>query len=413
MKSPLLHKILASGLAGLLATLVACGGSGGIGSGGTGQPMSLNSGSGTVTGFGSIILDGEEYQDDGVTPVTELSWGQLTATTPALGQSAEAAFEVDGTTLRLQALRLDAAVAGPVDSINVGAQTLTVLGQTVVVNASSNAGPVTVFDGASGLAEVNAGNHVEVHGLPRWNSGTSRYEVLATRIEVLDAPLSSFRVSGVVQGMQPGSTAFTFTLGDLTVNYAGAPVLPSTSLLQNGRRVIVWTNEAPVSGQLTAAGIRVIVRESAVAAEGQSRLAGTASRLDTAAKTFDLAGVLVDYASAIVTPASRTITDGAYVHVRGRYADDGRFVAAHVKLRRPGQDDDPGQVQLEGTISNYDSDASFVVRGTEVNADGVSPRPGCGAQELDDGRYVSIVGEVQAGPEGSVVRATSLSCVTR
>lgn len=412
MKSSLFHKLLVSALAVLLATLAACGGSGGIGSGGTGQPMSVSSGSGTVTGFGSLILDGEVYQDDGVTPLTELTWGQLTATTPALGQFAEAAFTVDGSALRLQAVRLDAAVAGPVDSVDAGvAQRLVVLGQTVVVNSSADAGPVTVFDGVGGLAGLSAGQPVEVHGVPRWNSGASRYDVQATRIKLLDAPPASLRISGIVQGLAPGSTAFTFTLGGLTVNYAAAPVLPSAPLLKNGQRVIVWANQAPAGGQLTAAGIRVIVRESPAGSDGQSRLGGTVSRLDATAKTFDLAGVTVDYGAAQVTPANQTLADGKYVHVRGRHADDGRFVAAHVKLRRPGQDGDAGQVRLEGPITDYVGDASFKVRGTAVDADGVSPRPGCGAQGLANGRHVSVVGEVQAGPSGSVVRATSLSCI--
>jgi hypothetical protein len=410
MTSTHFYKLLAVCLGTLLAALTACGGGGGVGSGGTGQAMSA--GSGTVTGFASVIVDGEEYEDDGVTPMTELTWGQLTATTARLGQFAEIGFDLDGSVLRARSIRLDAAVAGPVDSVDAGAQSLQVLGQTVVVNTSSAAGPVTVFAGVGGLSDLAAGDLVEVHGVPRWNAQTSRYDVQAGRIEKLTAALPSYRVSGTVQDLQTGASGSTFTLGGLTIDAGAASVLPSGQALENGRRVIVWATAAPVGGALQAAGIRVIVREQG-SSNAPSRLGGVVGRLDAAAKTFDVAGVTVTYDGAQVTPPVRPLEDGAYVLMRGRYADDGRFVADHVKLRRPTQDDDDREVRLEGAISDYTSDASFLVRGTEVDASGVNARPGCGSQPLANGRLVEVEGEIRAGgSSGSVVQATKLSCAT-
>nr|WP_259371946.1 DUF5666 domain-containing protein [Caldimonas mangrovi] len=344
--------------------------------------------------------------------MTELTWGQLTATTARLGHFAEIGFDRDGSVLRARSIRLDAAVAGPVDSVDADAQTLQALGLTVVVNTSPATGPVTVFAGVSGLSDLAAGDLVEVHGVPRWNAQTSRYDVQAGRIEKLTAALSAYRLSGVVQGLQTGASGPTFTLGGLTIDAAGASVLPSGQALENGRRVIVWTAAAPVSGSLQATGIRVIVREEG-SSSAPARLGGVVGRLDTGAKTFDVAGVTVTYDGAQVTPPVRPLENGAYVLVRGRYADDGSFVADHVKLRRPSQDDDDLEVRLEGAISDYASDASFLVRGIEVDASGVNARPGCGSQPLANGRRVEVEGEIRAGgSSGSVVRATKLSCVT-
>lgn len=407
MKSSPLHSFLAAGLAVLLAALGACGGSGGVGSGGTGQPMST--GSGTVTGFASVIVDGVEYEDEGVTPMAELVWGQPAATTVKLGQFAEIDFDQEGFVLQARSIRVDAAVAGPVDSVDVEGRSLQVLGQRVVVNENSSEGPITVFEDVAGLAGLQPGDAAEVHGVPRWNAATSRYDVQATRIEKLSALPASFRLSGTVQDLQPGSTAFTFTLGGLTVDYGDALILPSAQVLENGRRVVVWTSQVPVAGRLEASGIRVIVRQEG-GSDAPARLGGTVGRLDTAAETFDLAGVLVHYDNALVTPPNRSLANGSYVQVRGRYAGDGSFVADHVKLRRPADDEDDREVRLEGTISAYASDASFRVRGTEVDASGVDERPGCGAEPLRNGRHVAIEGEIRPGDGGSVVQATKLAC---
>ncbi len=79
-------------------------------------------------------------------------------------------------------VRLDGAVSGPVTA--VGATTLTVLGQTVAVNANGLAGPITQFgNGYTQIGDIGVGDAVEIHGV-LVRQGTAAV-VQATRIDKL------------------------------------------------------------------------------------------------------------------------------------------------------------------------------------------------------------------------------------
>src|SRR5205814_5225808 len=100
-------------------------------------------------------------------------------------------------------------IKGAVQAVDATAGTLTVIGQTVKVDAA------TVFEGfPNGLASVHAGNLVEVFAF----LDTTTHTYQATRIE-LKTVLAEFKLRGVVASLD--TNARTFVLGGATIGYAG------------------------------------------------------------------------------------------------------------------------------------------------------------------------------------------------
>lgn len=157
----------------VLALLVAgCGGAvgvaGGVGSGGSGVAE------GTVSGFGSVLIDGVAYGDaqalverEGESGVAEAKLGQRVRIMHTLNQASSI-------------LVLPQLVGAA--STNADAQgEFTLLGQRVrIVSAMDASLSPTVFDG---LSQVRAGDALEVHGL--WSREGGQWLLLASRIEKL------------------------------------------------------------------------------------------------------------------------------------------------------------------------------------------------------------------------------------
>lgn len=407
-----LKHVLGWAVATLVFTLVipSCGGGGGVGSGGTGSPQT-SFGSGTVTGFGSLVVDGIAYGDTQVPVTVETQPDVQRPATAMLGQFTELEFEDASGQGALRAIRIEAAAVGRIDAVDAAAHVMTVLGQTIVENTSPDSGPVTFYSGVAGLHSLRVGDFVEVHGVPRWNDPWARREVAATRIEKLQAAPSTLRLVGIVQNESTGGANRTLRLGGLQITYSASSTLPAGTVPSDGDLVVVWSDQLPAAGTLMASAVRVVAR-SLPATGKAARIGGSVGRLDASSQRFELAGVSVRYGSAQVTPNGTgfSLENAVYVVVDGVYADDGALEAKHVKIRRRGAPDHV-DVELTGPIDNFIDVASFTVRGTPVDALGVSPYQGCGNASLRDGLNVRIEGRVLAGVTGSVVKAESVRCV--
>ena len=214
-------------VAALLSSLLliaACGGGGSDDSSSTGSSTDTGTATataftqGTVTGFGSVIVNGVRFDDSSCT-VTDDSGTAQALGALRLGMRVEidsSAVDTTTATARAHALRFGGLVTGPVEAVDATAGTLTVLGQGVDVTST------TVFDDslAGGLAAVATGAVVEVHGL--LDSATGR--ITATRIEP-ESSATRYKLRGVVRALD--STAKTFRIGAATINYAGVTPCPA------------------------------------------------------------------------------------------------------------------------------------------------------------------------------------------
>jgi Cu/Ag efflux protein CusF len=399
------------GLAALLLTLAACSGGGGDGSGTastTAAPASASSDSvavGTVTGFGSVIIDGVRFDDSAATIEIEREPGAIPVpVTPRqlrIGQRALVEFFGDETNARARAIRVDSEIVGVVDSVDAAGGKLVVAGQEVRINTNTAAGPVTTFEGYASLADVKAGDRVEIHGLPKADAG--KLYIQATRIERASEPASFVRVTGTIKNL----AATTFELGALKVSYSGTTrLIPSTAKLANDMRVVVWSDTPAVAGTLTAKSIRV---KGALPAAGSAWISGAISDCTGAcAASFKVNGLAVDATKArFPNGSAATLANGVFVRVRGDLdAATGKIVATQVVFR--GQDD--LELEVRGTISGYtagaNGTATFTVRAIPVQINAQTKLDGCPAT-LADGLAVKVEGKVAA----NVFAASEVKCL--
>lgn len=386
------------GPAGVLAALmtallaVACGG--GVGSGGTGAAAQLANG--TVSGFGSVIVDGQRYDDRRIAPHREDAPGVETLSDVRLGQQVEVEVDDQGEPT---GLHVHTTLAGPVDTVAAPGR-FTVLGQPVQVNADAATGPVTQFAGGyTGAADVQPGDAVEVHGLIVPVGGAS--VVRATRVERLAALPAYLKATGIVSALGANG----FQLGVLAVHTAGAVVVPAGRTLAEGQLVTVFALPAGRSGsadapQLQAAEVRI--RDTAPAGT-RVTLGGNVAALDAAGKRFVLGTQVVDYAAATLSPPALALAEGQYVRVSGTLRADGTLAADRVTLR-DGRNEP--ESELKGNIIGLDlATQRFTLREVAVDASGASLE-GCPGGVLAEGLYVQVEGSL--GPSG--VRAREISC---
>ena len=363
------------------ALLVACGG-GSDASGGTAEATYQ----GTVSGFGSVIVNGVRF-DDSAARIT-VDDAVVSAGALKLGMRADVTGTVsaDGSSGSASSCVVDTSVRGAIASIDTAASRFTIRGIAVQVDDK------TVFEGAGNLAALKVGDWVEVHGSVDFNLRV----VQATRVEV-KPPEEVGRV--VLFGKATGVTATTFTLGDLTVNYAAARLIGfDANTIAEGAVVRVRSNASPVGNVLQATVVKAV--------KAPRLLDGTPAAVEGRVQqfvnigNFQVSGTAVDATNAQFQFGSAAdVSEGKRVIVFGTLAN-GKIVATKVRIFRPDLD---GEVRLIGMVSDYVSTASFKVRGVAVDASAAVFEDGTAA-ELMDGRLVEIKGQ----SVGSVVKATKV-----
>jgi hypothetical protein len=380
-----------------LVTLAACGGGGGTeapaaqapSTGGAVPSAQASTVSGTITGFGSVIIDGKKYDDS----ATSVSIGN-DPKVPEAGSLTDLklGMHVEGmiTDGKLISAVVQAALSGAVSGVDAAAGTLVVMGQTVKV-VSTGATP-TVFDGVSDLSGLLAGDVVEVHGTLDANR-----VVNATRIERKPRSDASkpVRLSGVIASLD--TTAKTFKLNDMTVDYGVASLLPAGVALANGQVFTAIADLAPAAGIYRPKTISIAKPGEGSAFELSGRVMAFASladftvsgiRVDGSGATLE-SGAASDLALGVVVAASGTVTDGVLKAKSLRVLKTSVDVAA----------------SLAGQVTEFVSSASFKVRGTVVDAStsGVVFIGGTAA-DLGNGAWLVVKGKVS----GDVLKADSI-----
>lgn len=378
---------------GLAVMQQGCGG--GVGSGGTG--MSEGVAQGTVNGFGSVIVDGNRFDDSQVPTLEENEPGVLTQTESRLGERVELEYDAAGVARRVV---VQSALVGAVEVVSAPAG-FTVLGQPVAVNTDARHGPVTQFAGGyAGVASMQAGDAVEVHGfVVRVGAG---FSIQATRVEKRQALPAHLKLTGLASDVGPAD----FRLGPVVVGTATANLLPQGRTLADGQlvSVLVAADSLQASAGAPPRWRAVQVRIRSLDAVGSEvYVSGVISAFDPLGFGFDLDGTRVSYAGALVSPSGSTLLDGLYVQVRGVVSAEGAVRATGVKIR-DGRSE--AEAELKGTVDAYDAATKrFVVRGVSVDASRAVIEQ-CPGGTLADGLYVSVEGSLDA----TTVIAKSVHC---
>jgi len=339
-------------LAASIAMLTACGG------GGDGTPTTADSKSvGVITGFGSIYINGVEYETDtasinidgALLPETELGVGDVCVI--------EGSVNTDGTTGTAVSVVCSDELEGYVlDVSGLGADgvgTINVMGQTVSVNLD------TVFEGDDTnvltINDLTVDDIVEVNGFSDGNGN-----VLATRIETKSAS-DDIEIKGVISNL----TEETFNIGSLLVDYvsnSNGVELPEVALA-DGLFVEV-ESDLPLEGDAET-GYTMIASEVEIEEDGdididgdegdEIEMQGLVTEVDLDAGTFLFNGQLVEIASLELDDEFdiANLVDGMMITVEGYIDSEGNFVVEEIEEEKETEDEVEGKVSAvtETTIT--------------------------------------------------------------
>lgn len=273
---------------------------------------------GPITSFGhvfdSVLVNGIEYD---LSQAEIIMNGQAaTAADLKLGMIVQVQGTITDENNKTGVARLIEAnenAVGPVQFIDEMNSSLTVLGQTVIIN------PFTIFDGFADISELKSNNILAVSGLT-----DEMDHILATRIALV-LPNNPFQVRGRASLDFSKQTA---TMGNLTVDCSQTPFAETTA---DDMHLL------DVKGELS--GNRLIAEQCQLVEPiewktfAAVRLEGVITRFNTATD-FD-----IDYLPATVSLAAQfqlgTVTDltlGSRLKVKGSRDENGVLVAEEIQF---------------------------------------------------------------------------------
>ena len=414
MSSPFPYSLTQAVVAGVtsvvVATLVACGGGGSATTGSTATGSSAATYTGTVTGLGSIVVNGIRFSTSGADTTDADDPTQPFTQAFPLGATVTVKGDVDSSagTGKATSIEMIGGVRGKVTAVDTTASTLVVSGHNVKVDAN------TVFQGigstAFSLATLSADllastpvvDYVEVYGTADANN-----VILATRIEKKDPTSLVFATKGRVIANSINTTTHQFQMlrrtGEIvTVDYTGATLLPTSATLADGVGVRVLSSADPASLSVIPA-TKVLIKSDKQVPGTVAKLRGTVSAVNGTNWTIGDVTVDVSQSPTLLGFSSLSqVTAGTVVRVAGTFSNN-VLVAKVVESDDNDRDHDGGGVKLFGVATGVNTTArTFSVQGVTVTAPSNLTLP------INDS-YVEVVAQQVNGVLTAVVIRSSAS----
>ncbi len=407
MKTLLTKSALSAAIA---LTLVACGGSSG-GLAGIGGSGFISSGS--ITGFGSVIVNGVKFETGNATFDVD---GNLDGTEGdlAIGMvvKVNGSINADGVTGTATSIRFDDELQGPVSDLlplnpNVDnlTRSFTVLGVTIIIDSTSTtfdiSDDVTLGAGETfDFTSIDNDNNIEVSGF--FNSSG---ELLATRVELEDivfAPDDIVEIKGTISELD----GTIFKLGSLiTVNHTSAILDDLPNGLADGQLVEVKGTFDTNTNTISATEIEA--EDDSIDDTDEFELEGLITDFTDINTNFKVNGIPVDASNATFEPTTLTLKDDLRIEVEGKIVN-GILVATEVKL-------EDGNIKVHASIGTIDvAGNSFtlipvsgqeitvtVTTGTQFEDDvSASPSPTFNISDLITGTFVEVEGHENDSSNG-------------
>jgi len=317
--------LLGSAVSALIIT--ACGGGGGglAGIGGSGYISS-----GTVTSFGSVFVNGVEFETDSSTFEIEDASGTQQGLRIGMVVQVSGSINADGITGTATHINYGDDLEGPVSNITAGVDTrsFTVFGKTVVISAA-----YTAFEGVD-FADVNNGNVIEVSGYYDQNGALQASYI--ERKSLNSNASTIFEIKGLITNLS-GSN---FQVLGVNIDASSANLNDLSNGLQNNQFVEVkgtYSNNIITATEVEGEGSLI---------EGQQvEVEGIVTRY-VSISDFDVNGQKVNASAASFSPAGITITAGTKLEVEGTVSN-GVLNATEVELRE-------GGAEVSATVNSID-----------------------------------------------------------
>lgn len=345
---------------------------------------------GSITGFGSVIVDGVIF-NDATTTVTFETNPDLPSVQTTSDLKLGMQVEMKHANGAASEIFVVSTLRGPVTAVDAVNSKLTVLGQSISV--TSTGVEATALEGFASFADIKVNDWIEVHAIENADGSFK-----ATRIERESSSEStSIKIGGKLANLD--ATAKTFKLGAMTINYADASVRPTGVVLANAQRVFVFSDAAPVGGVLSVKKLRV--RDHRFPGIGSGNVGGLITDFVSAAN-FLVAGVKIDASAAKFENGSATdLLNGAAVRIKGSLKD-GVLMAVAVEFKgKSGAES--GQVSVKGAITDFVSISSFKLRGQTIDATGATFEGGA-ASDLGNGALIQLKAQIVNGQ----IKATAI-----
>lgn len=328
----------------------ACGGGGG----GSTTASSVGTASvGIISGFGSIFVNGVEYETSSSS--IQRDGSPASESDLAVGMVVEIVGSNNGASGVAQSIVANDEMEGMVLANNIASGattgTLDIMGQTATVNAD------LIFEskvaGVNSVDQIAVNSIVEVSGFSDGNGN-----VTATRIEVKAADLAAYlidhpdgvEVKGTVRSLD--TAAMTFTLGNMTVDYTGA-VLDDNGRLADGLYIEVKS----VAG-IDANG-NLVISKLELENEGEAGHRGEqddefeiramiTTGFDGTAFILDGTRTIVDNNTDLKDIDTSGLNSGVEVKVEGRFDTNGDLLANEISRKAA------ANMEIRGTIASVD-----------------------------------------------------------
>ena len=347
-------------IAGAAAQLAGCGGGGtgvaGLSSGGTGSFTS-----GTITGFGSIIVNGIRYDDSSAAllPINStanaslLQLGMVVTIEGSIVTPAASAGALPTATATR--IRFGSEWEGPVG--NITTTSFDILGHTVDVLTS------TIFSGNNGtspvtkISDLNTNCYAEVYGYVNQTNG----RLQASRIDVTTTQPTEYKLSGTITSIT-GNTAL---LGATSITWSPSYALPTG--VTSGSFVRVILNNTSTASAGTATRIELVdslLGDLSSTQDYEAEIHGTITAY-TSNTSFSVNGIPVNATTAQITG---TLAAGVTVEVTGSIRA-GQLIATQIEVETSTQIASQ-TFEFYGQISNLNTSThTFVLRGLSFSYD--------------------------------------------
>jgi hypothetical protein len=313
---------------------------------------------GTITGFGSVIANGIQFNTDTATVTMNGEPGNLSDLRVGMMVSIRGTVnEATGAAVASQ-IRFSHEAEGPVRNINRLQNRFVVLGQTVMFDE------LTVFDGMT-MDDFADGNMIRVSG--QWRSEQRIQATHVHRIANAYAPGMTMQVKGEISGLNVATQHFN--IGTQSCDYSAAALELGDASLANGLYVEVSSASPMSEGDMLLDRIQARDRDrdkdQLCDADCDFEIEGYVSSF-TSATEFDVDGqpVTTTAETEFVNGTVDTLALDVKLAVDGTLDEAGVLVADRIVFRLP------SLVEIEADIEAINMDTSeLTLLGVAVTAD--------------------------------------------